>query len=210
MRPINFYWRKIAAVTLFYNHNSWIILRNTETFLDTTMTAEVTEDQVRKEMLHLDGSKAIPPEDILVDILKLTADVHFSTITNIINLSQRKHCFPKDVKSAEVMTIFRSTTSWKTNWQALGKSTTLSIVWKFDWELEKHRCICCGNIHALPKDLWHIEPIFVDCQVRGLEISKRRPYLYKKLFKQTVPKGLSKVVSVVGTRYFQECYKTQF
>lgn len=77
------------------------------------MTAEVTEDQVRKEMLHLNGSKAIPPEDILVDIL--TADVHFSTITNIINLSRRKRCFPNDVKSAEVMTIFRSTTSWKTN-----------------------------------------------------------------------------------------------
>ena len=75
------------------------------------MTAEVTEDQVRKEMLHLDGSKAIPPENILVDILKLTADVHFSTITNIITLPQRKRCFPKDVKSAEVMTIFRSTTS---------------------------------------------------------------------------------------------------
>ena len=75
------------------------------------MTEEVPEDEVRKEILHLEGSKATPAEDIFGDILKLTVYVYFSTITNIINLSQRKSCFPNDIKSAEVITIFILTTS---------------------------------------------------------------------------------------------------
>ena len=37
------------------------------------MTEEVTKDEVRKEILHLDGSKATPAEDIFGDILKLTS-----------------------------------------------------------------------------------------------------------------------------------------
>ena len=83
------------------------MLRDTETFLDITIIEEVTEDQVRKEILHLDDSKATPAGDIPLDILKLTVDVHLSTpYVHVINLSQRKSYFPNDVKTADVSTIF--------------------------------------------------------------------------------------------------------
>ena len=36
----------------------------------------VTEDLVREEIMNLDGSKATPIDDISVDILKSTVDIH--------------------------------------------------------------------------------------------------------------------------------------
>ena len=97
--------------------------KDTETFLGTyssikqiretfnikekfTFTEE-TEDQVRKEILHLDGSNATPVGDIAGDILKLTVDVPLSTITKVINLSLRNGCFPNDLQSAEDSPIFK-------------------------------------------------------------------------------------------------------
>ena len=110
--------------------------KDTETFLDTTITldevlekfqynpsikriretfhnsekfsfTEVTEDQVRKEILHLDGSKATPVGDILVVILNLTVDVHLSTITKVIHLSLRNGCPLNDLNSAEISPILK-------------------------------------------------------------------------------------------------------
>ena len=64
---------------------------------------EVTKDQVRKQILHLDGSKATPVAvgDIPVDILKLTVDVHLGTIKKVISLSLKNCCSPNCLKSAE-------------------------------------------------------------------------------------------------------------
>ena len=57
----------------------------------------MTEDQVREEIMNLDGSKATPIGDISVDILKSTVDIHLPFITNSINLSVEKGCFPESV-----------------------------------------------------------------------------------------------------------------
>ena len=67
----------------------------------------VTEDQVREEIMNLDGSKATPIGDISVDILKSTVDIHLPFITNSINLSIEKGCFPEELKLAEVSPIFK-------------------------------------------------------------------------------------------------------
>ena len=67
----------------------------------------VTEDLVRKEIMNLDGSKATPIGDISVDILKSTVDIHLPFITNSINLSIEKGCFPEELKLAEVSPIFK-------------------------------------------------------------------------------------------------------
>ena len=58
----------------------------------------VTEDQVREEIMNLDGSKATPIGDISVDILKSTVDIHLPFITNRINLSIEKNCLPEELK----------------------------------------------------------------------------------------------------------------
>ena len=66
----------------------------------------VTEDPVREEIMNLDGSKATPIGDI-PDILKSAADIHLPFITNSINLSVKKGCFPEELKLAEVSPIFK-------------------------------------------------------------------------------------------------------
>ena len=67
----------------------------------------VTEDLVREEVMNLDGSKATPIGDISVDVLKSTVDIHLPYITNSINLSIEKGCFPEELKLAEVSPIFK-------------------------------------------------------------------------------------------------------
>ena len=67
----------------------------------------VTEDQVREEIMNLDGSKATPIGDISVDILKSTVDIHLPFITKSIHLSIEKGCFLEELKFAEVSPIFK-------------------------------------------------------------------------------------------------------
>ena len=97
--------------------------KDTETFLGTSSSikqigwtfnnkekfsfTQETEDQVKKQMLHLDGSNANPFGDIPADLLKLTIDVHLSTIPKVITLSPRNGCFPNDLQPTEVSPIFK-------------------------------------------------------------------------------------------------------
>ena len=67
----------------------------------------MTEDLVREEIMNLDVSKAIPIGGISGDILKSTVDIHLPFITNSINLSIEKGCFPEELKLAEVSPIFK-------------------------------------------------------------------------------------------------------
>ena len=68
---------------------------------------EITEDETRKEISKLDGSKATPVGDIPAEMLKSTIDVHVSLLTKIINSSIRNGRFPDKLKAAEVIQIFR-------------------------------------------------------------------------------------------------------
>ena len=64
---------------------------------------EVSEDEVRQEILRLDHTKSTPVGDIPAGKLKSTIDIHASILTKIINLSLRNGCFPDDLKAAEVI-----------------------------------------------------------------------------------------------------------
>ena len=66
-----------------------------------------TGEHVGQVVLSYNGSKATPVEDIPVDMLKVTLDIHLSLITKIINLSFENGCFPDDLKLAEVSPIFK-------------------------------------------------------------------------------------------------------
>ena len=48
---------------------------------------EVTEDEVRKEILILENIKTALVEDIPAGMLKYTIDIHAYSLTKIINLS---------------------------------------------------------------------------------------------------------------------------
>ena len=67
----------------------------------------MTEDQVRDEIINLDGSMATHIEDISVYILKSTVDIYLPFITNTINLTIKKSCFPEELKLVEVSPIFK-------------------------------------------------------------------------------------------------------
>ena len=68
---------------------------------------KITEDEIRKEISKLEGSKATPVGDILAEMLKSTTDVHVSLSTKIIKSSIRNGCFPDELKAAEVTPIFK-------------------------------------------------------------------------------------------------------
>ena len=68
---------------------------------------QVTEEQVRQDILSTDGSKVTTVRDISADMLKVTLDIHLSLITKIINLSFENGCFPGDLKLAEFSPIFK-------------------------------------------------------------------------------------------------------
>ena len=67
----------------------------------------VIEDEVRREILRLDGTKSTPVGDIPVGMLKSTNDIHASILAKIINSSLRNGYFPDDLKAAEVSPIFK-------------------------------------------------------------------------------------------------------
>ena len=67
----------------------------------------ITEDEVRKEISKLDGSKATPVGDVPAEMLKSTTDVHVSISTKIIKSSIRNGCFPDELKAVEVTPIFK-------------------------------------------------------------------------------------------------------
>ena len=48
---------------------------------------EITEDEIRKEVSKLVGSKVTPVGDILAEMLTSTIDIHVSLLTKIINSS---------------------------------------------------------------------------------------------------------------------------
>ena len=69
----------------------------------------MTEDLAREEIMNLlDGSKATPIGNISDDILKSTVVIYLPFITNSINLSIGKGCFPEELKLAEVSPIFKN------------------------------------------------------------------------------------------------------
>ena len=67
----------------------------------------VMEDQVIEVIMNLDSSKATLIDDISVDILKSTIDIHLPIITNNIKLSIEKGCFPEELNLAEISSIFK-------------------------------------------------------------------------------------------------------
>ena len=62
----------------------------------------VKDDEVRKFIMNLGGSKATPVRDIPTDMLKQTMDIHLPIMTQIINMSIDNNCYPDDLKLAQV------------------------------------------------------------------------------------------------------------
>ena len=68
---------------------------------------EVTDDEIRKGISKLDGSKATSVGNIPAKILKSTIDVHVSLLTKTIKSSLRNDCFLVELKAAEVTPTFK-------------------------------------------------------------------------------------------------------
>ena len=71
----------------FQDHQSVLKIKKALNVTDLFSFHEITEDEIRKEISKLDGSKATPVGDIPAEMLKSTTDVHVSHLTKIINSS---------------------------------------------------------------------------------------------------------------------------
>ena len=68
----------------FQDHQSILKIKNAFNVTDLFSFHEITEDEIRKEISKLDGSKVTPVGNIPVEMLKSTIDVHASLLTKII------------------------------------------------------------------------------------------------------------------------------
>ena len=93
------------------------------------------KNQAREVIINLESSKATPIGDISVDILKSTTDFHLPFITNSINLSIEKGCFPEERKLAEVIPIF------KKKYDLVKRITGLSVFYRTCQRSLKESCI---------------------------------------------------------------------
>ena len=69
----------------FQDHQSIWKIKKAFSLTDLFSFHEITEDEIRKGISKLDGSKATPVGDIPTEMLKSTIDVHVSLLTKIIN-----------------------------------------------------------------------------------------------------------------------------
>ena len=65
----------------FQDHQSALKIKKTFNVTDLFSFHKITEDEIRKEISKLDGSKATPVGDIPAEMLKSTTDVHVSLLT---------------------------------------------------------------------------------------------------------------------------------
>ena len=80
----------------FHIHKSILKIREVCNTPDKFSFHELSEDEVRQEILRLDGSKCTPFGHIPAGMLKSTIDIHASILTKIINLCLKNDCFPDD------------------------------------------------------------------------------------------------------------------
>ena len=67
----------------------------------------VSENEVRKVILNMNGKKANLIGDIPAGILKGCVDFYISALTKILNTSLERGCFPNQLKLAEVTAVFK-------------------------------------------------------------------------------------------------------
>ena len=75
--------------TKFQDHQSILKIGKAFNVTDLFSFHEITEDEIRKEISKLDGSKDTPVGDIPAEELKCTIGVHVSFLAKIINSSIR-------------------------------------------------------------------------------------------------------------------------
>ena len=75
----------------------------------------ITEEQTRKMLVNLDTSKSTGLDQIGPKLLKLSANIISTSITNVINCSLRQGIFPDIWKNAKVNPLFKSGASDNVN-----------------------------------------------------------------------------------------------
>ena len=91
----------------FESHPSIEKIKNPINTTEKLFFRNVKDDEVRKFIMNLGGSKATPVGDIPTDMLKQAIVIHLPIMTQIINISIDKNCYPDDRKLAEANPVFK-------------------------------------------------------------------------------------------------------
>ena len=115
-------------VKVYESHPSIEKIKNAINTTEKFFFPHLKDDEVRKFIMNLDGTKATPvgdiPTDMLkqtidmlkqtidmlkqtIDMLKQTIDIHLPIITQIVNMSTDNNCYLDDLKLAEVSSFFK-------------------------------------------------------------------------------------------------------
>ena len=100
---------KNVIILTFHNHIS--IKKIKEYFPDGSSNnfefTEVSQDEVKKEVLHLNVKKSLTSSSIPAKILKYSIETHLPFSTNSINYTIKNSEFPDKLKKSEVIPLYK-------------------------------------------------------------------------------------------------------
>ena len=82
-----------SIIERFHCHQSILKIQEGFNTPDNFSFHAVSEDEVRRGILRLDGKKSTPLGDITAEMLQSKIDIHASILTKMINLYLRNGCF---------------------------------------------------------------------------------------------------------------------
>ena len=95
------------AIKNFENHSSIIAIKNNRNPNDQFPFKPVTKEMIAKEISNLKSGKAVPSNDIPTKIIKDFKDLFATFIYNNYNKCLLDGTFPEDLKTAEVVPVYK-------------------------------------------------------------------------------------------------------
>ena len=95
------------AIKNFENHSSIIAIKNNRNPNDQFSFKPVTKEMILKEISNLKPGKAVRSNDIPTKIIKDFKDLFATFIYNNYNKSLLDGTFPEDLKTAEVVPVYK-------------------------------------------------------------------------------------------------------
>ena len=120
-----------TSLTKFRNHPSILNIKAKCFQKDSFSFLAVSENDVCRVIRNIDSSKAYQKDNIPPKILKENADVLSSFLKDVINLNLVKGEFPRNLKNADIIPIFKKLDrNSKSNYRPVSILPTLSKIYK--------------------------------------------------------------------------------
>ena len=119
------------AIKNFENHSSIIAIKNNRNPNDQFSFKPVTKEMIAKEISNLKSGKAVGSNDIPTKMIKNFKDLFATFIYNNYNKCLLDGTFPEDLKTAEVVPVYKKTKrNDKNNYRSVSILSNISKIYE--------------------------------------------------------------------------------